>query len=366
MTHDLPLTPSPSDRFPEHVRRDDPAAAADSPPPLPDCRVTTARVLRAHGVTSLEAAEHSRPGGPWRMLLPDVFLLRADTPTSQDRLRAVLLHASTSCAPADPHDGAPGPAALITGAAALALHGFTATPPLTALNRIDVLVPGSGGPRSTGFARVVHRGSGAMPAGTVLAGVPVAPVHRALADAVAHTDDPQAVRALLTEAVEQHHCEPGELLDTLAEAGLLSTVRVAGAVDDLVAAGRSVAEGRLYELVRTRDVPQPCWNVELRLPGGPFLGGVDAYWPDQAVAVSIDAPLRCRATGALGAAAGEDLLGDAYAQQREVLERFGITVVHLTPGGLREAPEHQAAVVRTALAAAADREPATELQVLPR
>jgi hypothetical protein len=48
------------------------------------------------------------------------------------------------------------------------------------------------------------------------------------------------------------------------------------------------------------------------------------------------------------------------------LERLGITVVHLTPRQLRDAPEQQATVVRTALMAAADRDPAAYVVVLPR
>jgi hypothetical protein len=48
------------------------------------------------------------------------------------------------------------------------------------------------------------------------------------------------------------------------------------------------------------------------------------------------------------------------------LERLGITVVHLTPRQLRDTPEQQATVVRTALMAAADRDPAAYVVVLPR
>jgi hypothetical protein len=48
------------------------------------------------------------------------------------------------------------------------------------------------------------------------------------------------------------------------------------------------------------------------------------------------------------------------------LERLGITVVHLTPKKLRESMEQQAAIVRTALMASGDREPAAYVVVLPR
>lgn len=62
----------------------------------------------------------------------------------------------------------------------------------------------------------------------------------------------------------------------------------------------------------------------------------------------------------------DDVQWTEYARRRELLERLGITVVHVTPRGLRDAAEQQAAVVRTALTAAADRDPAAYVVVLPR
>ncbi len=53
-------------------------------------------------------------------------------------------------------------------------------------------------------------------------------------------------------------------------------------------------------------------------------------------------------------------------RKRETLERLGVTVVHITPRKLRDWPEQQATVIRTALAASPDREPASYLVVLPR
>ena len=57
---------------------------------------------------------------------------------------------------------------------------------------------------------------------------------------------------------------------------------------------------------------------------------------------------------------------DGCAAEREHLERLGVTVVHVAPRKLRVAAEQQATVVRTALMAAADREPAAYVVVLPR
>jgi hypothetical protein len=213
--------------------------------------------------------------------------------------------------------------------------------------------------RSTGCARIVR--TPALPAPQQVKGVPVAPVPRALADAVAELSDAKAVRGLLTEAVRGGHCEPAAVVRELNNAKLLGRPHVVDAVESLLAEGRAIAEDRLYRMVGEYGLPDPVWNVDLRLPGGPHLGGLDAYWPEQAVAVELDtrAPRQ-------GHRQDDDALWSEYARKREHLERLGITVVHITPKKLRDAMEQQAAVVRTALMAAADRDPAAYVVVLPR
>ncbi|MCW7991608.1 hypothetical protein XF35_42050, partial [Streptomyces platensis subsp. clarensis] len=223
------------------------------------------------------------------------------------------------------------------------------------IDRVDVLVPRARRLRSTGRVRVVRSAEPPQPA--EIDGFPVAPVPRALADAVAALTDPGTVRRLLTEAVSGGHCEPAAVVRELNRARLLNRPHVVDAVDALLAEGRSLAEDRLYAMVREFALPDPLWSVDLRLPGGPHLGGLDAYWPDQAVAVELDtrAPRQ-----------DDDALWSEYTRKREHLERLGITVVHLTPRKLREAMDQQAAVVRTALMAASDRQPAAYVVVLPR
>jgi hypothetical protein len=329
----------------------------------------TAAQLRAHGVPAAETDERCRPGGPWQRLLPNVVLLHPGPPTSDERLHAVLLYAArerpAGAAPGVPAqpgtEGAQGAAvpghaeAMITGLAALTLHGFRATPPLPALDAFDVLVPRTRRLRSTGCARIVR--TAALPVAEQVTGVPVAPVARALADAVAQLTDAATVHRLLTEAVRGGHCEPAAVVRELNRARLLNRPHVVDAVDSLVAEGRAVAEQRLYRMVREHGLPDPVWNVDLRLPGGPRLGTLDAYWPEQAVALELD----MRAHRQEG-----DAQWAERVRRRERLERLGITVVHLTPRKLRDSPEQQATVVRTALTAAEDREPAAYVVVLPR
>lgn len=360
MTHNTPLnTPlSPSPRsltHLSHVQR----------------RVLTAAQLRAHGVPAADVNEQCRPGGPWQQLLPGVFLLHPGPPSSEERLHAVLLYTAkerpavavpAQPGPEDPYRERGGPVyaeAMITGLAALALHGFSSAPPLPSLDTFDVLVPRMRRLRSTGCVRIVR--SSALPVPESVEGLPVAPVPRALADAVAGLTDAGVVRRLLTEAVRGGHCDPAAVVRELNQARLLNRPHVVDAVDSLLAEGRVIAEDRLYRMVREYGLPDPVWNVDLRLPGGPHLGGLDAYWPDQAVAVELDtrAPLP-------GNHQEDDALWSEYARKREHLERLGITVVHITPRKLREAIDQQATVVRTALMASGDREPAAYVVVLPR
>ncbi|MDT9685868.1 hypothetical protein RND61_27935 [Streptomyces sp. TRM76323] len=316
-------------------------------------RVLTAAQLRAHGVSAAEVGARCRAGGPWQQLLPGVYLLHPGPPTGEELLRAALLYTGRRGAAANPEGFGE---AMITGAAALALHGFDSAPPLSALDRVDVLVPRTRRLRSTGFVRIV-RVTHEFPEACEAASLPVAPVARALADAVAEPADPPAVRRLLAEAVRGGHCEPTAVVRELSRARLLSRPHVVDAVDSLLAEGRAMAEDRLYAMVREHGLPDPLWNVDLHLPGGPHLGGVDAYWPDQAVVVELDTRTPCQ---------DDDEVWSEYTRKREYLERLGITVVHITPRKLREARDQQAIVVRTALMAAGDREPAAYVVVLPR
>jgi len=105
--------------------------------------------------------------------------------------------------------------------------------------------------------------------------------------------------------------------------------------------------------------------VDLRLPGGPPLGGVDAYWPEHAVAVAIDVHTGSSGAGTAGAGT-DDPAWSHHARQRERLEALGITVVYMTPAKLRDRLEQQATVVRTALAASTDQTPAAYVVVTPR
>ncbi|BBA97439.1 hypothetical protein RVR_3188 [Actinacidiphila reveromycinica] len=313
-----------------------------------DETVVTFRRLRELGLTASEIGEHCRPGGRWQQVLPQVCLLHSGPPSSEERLRAALLYAGRDPDRHGPVGG--GREAVLTGLAALALYRFSSVPPLIGLPVIDVLVPWQRRLRDAGDVHV-HR-TRELPCPTDVVGLPCAPVPRALADAIAVLADTDAVRALLTEAVRSGHCDGSAVLRELSRAGLLHRPTVRRAVDVLRTEDRAMAEQRLYTMVRAHSLPDPAWNVDLRLPGGPPLGGVDAFWPEHGVALCLDP--------------ADDALWSYYARQREHLESLGVTMVFLSPAKLRDAMAQQAAVVRTALGASCELDPAAYVVVTPR
>jgi hypothetical protein len=80
-----------------------------------------------------------RAGGPWQVLLPDVYLSLTGAPNLPQREMAALLYA--------------GPGSVITGPAALMHHGLRSP---VMLEMVDVLVPMGRQRHSTSFARL-HR-----------------------------------------------------------------------------------------------------------------------------------------------------------------------------------------------------------------
>jgi predicted transcriptional regulator of viral defense system len=88
------------------------------------------------GVTEAVLRYRIRPGGPWRTLLPGVYLAQAGPATTQQRDMAAML-----CA---------GPGSAITGPSALAWHGIRVARP----SSVDVLVPAAGRRRDISFVRL--------------------------------------------------------------------------------------------------------------------------------------------------------------------------------------------------------------------
>ncbi|NJQ07388.1 hypothetical protein [Streptomyces lonarensis] len=312
-------------------------------------RVMTLRDLHAHGVSAAEARRRSAPGGDWQQPAPGVFLLHDAAPRGEE-----LLLAARRYAEAEGGAEAGEQPALLTGMSALALYGFRSAPRPALLDRADLLVPHASPLAATGRVGVTR--CGRLPRPVAVDGFALAPPTWAVADAVAPPTDPAVVREVLVEAVTSGRCDAAAVVRELGRARLRALPHVDAAIGAMVAAGRRVAEDRLLALVRDGGLPDPLWNVRLRLPGGPQLGSVDAYWPDHAVAVRLDTRTARR----------DAAVERVARERREALERLGVAVVSMTPRQVAEEPGLRASMVRTALLAATTRPPAAYVTVLPR
>ncbi|MFG2909286.1 hypothetical protein ACGF13_29995 [Kitasatospora sp. NPDC048286] len=305
-----------------------------SPPPsLEDLakrqqNVVTASQLRARGVPARIITEHCRRGGPWQRMLPRVYLLQAAEPTPEQRMWAALLYAAQNGRQEGRGEGA-----VITGAAALALYGFTVVPRLPAVTGVDVLVPRQRRLKDVGGVRI-RRTERELVARSVH-GLACAPVARAVADALvewtAEPGGPAPVRAVLREAVAGpgNRCTVQELVTELADSGLTREPRVRAALDELLAAERDVVLERLGRLVDEWRLPAPLNAPELRMGGGTYIAVPDLYWPERGVAVEVDPELRCVSEGEAAWVRGG----------RQRMEYLGVRVVYVCGARLAADPD---------------------------
>ncbi|MCX5533308.1 PqqD family protein [Streptomyces sp. NBC_00006] len=236
------------------------AALARHPLALTQDQLLTRAQLVALGCADSTTSHRCRPGGPWQRVLPRVHVLHSGTPTPRQRMRAALLYA--------------GECALLTGLAALSLHNFRAAPRPERLRHIDVLVPYEGvGARGTSFVRV-HR-TRRMPENFPVAGLGVAEIARAVADAVPGLTCERDVTALLAEAVQRGFCTPEALLAELGASHrryapyvARATAHLAGGRALTVGGGRPRADPRLLS-PGTPLEPEPPRPADRHVPGPP-------------------------------------------------------------------------------------------------
>ncbi len=228
---------------------------------------------------SPDALRHRyRPGGPWRRLLPGIYLTSTGEPTTEQLQTAALLYAGQS--------------GVITGPAAL--HRYRLKAPET--RRVDVLVPAGRQRVSRAFV-VIHR-TWRLPDPEMRdLALRYAPPARAVADTVVGLTKRSEVRAVVASAVQQGRCI------------------------------RSPAEADFRDLIRKSGLPQPLFNPRLILDGK-LLAVPDAWWPEAAVAVEIDSR-----EWHLGPDEWEDTM-----RRHDRLIAVGIRAMHVSPRQVRTEP----------------------------
>jgi hypothetical protein len=259
------------------------------------------------GVSRHGLAHRSRAEGPWRKLLPGVYLTVTGQPTPSQLHVAALLYA--------------GPQSIITGLSALGFHGIRG--PRTDL--VDVLVPVHQHPADRDWVRI-HRSRRMPTEWNTDRALRYALPARAVADAVRDLRQLSDARTVVASAVQQRRCTitqlAGESRDSHRRNTLLRIV-----LGEVGAGVRSVAEAELRELIARSDLPAPLFNPDLFLDGQ-FLARPDAWWPDAGVAAEVESK-----EWHLLPADWERTLA-----RRRQMAAAGITVVQFTPSQLRAEP----------------------------
>jgi hypothetical protein len=260
-----------------------------------------------------------RPGGPWRRVLPSVYLAHNGSLTTPQREIAAVLYA--------------GPGCVITGEAALHQVGVR-----TSLKDvIDVLIPATVKRQSIGFVRV-QRTTRMPERPSVRSGIRWAPPSRAVSDAARGELELGEVRELVAAVVQGRRCTVAQLAEELRNGpkrGSAALRSVLGEVADGIASG---AEGDLRKLVKSGRLPEPLYNPDLYV-GSEFLARPDLWWKDEGVAGELDSK-------------EWHLSPDQWRRTMERHARMtarGIFVLHFPPSRVRSDGQKVLAELRAAL-----------------
>jgi len=297
--------------------------------------VISRRQALAVGVTDNALRHRLRPGGPWRGLLPGVYMAATGAPTTLQQEMAALLYA--------------GPGSVITGPAALRSHHIRTE--LTEF--VDVLVPSTRQRRDTQFVRL-HRTT-RMP-GRIWEAGPVQYVMpaRAVADAVRAMTSLRDVRAVVADAVQRDKCAISNLATELSQGPAKGSMLFREALADVADGIRSAAEGDLRDLLARSGLPMPLFNPSLYDEHGTFVARPDAWWPAYGIAVEVDSKEWHTSP--------EDHAKTLARGRR--MARYQIVVLRFTPRQIRSQPAEVITDIRAALDGAHGR-PLTKLRTIP-
>jgi hypothetical protein len=276
----------------------------------------------ACGITRNALRHKLRPGGPWRKVLPGVYVTVTGIVTQEQREMAALLYA--------------GPGAVITGAAAVRRHRLRCA----GLNEIDVLVPVHIRRQSCGFVRIWH--TIRMPQNVWSTGsLWFAPPHRAVADAARGMKSFDDVQAVVCEAVQRGRCTLVKLIEELNAGPTAGSRWFREALAEVSAGVRSSAEKDLKQLIDRSDLEKPMYNPRLYTIDGLFLGSPDAWWQRAGVGAEVDSRQYHLSA--------QDYAATVARHNR--MEGAGIHLLHFLPKNIRQEQDAILATLRGAIAA---------------
>jgi hypothetical protein len=283
--------------------------------------LVTRKQALACALTESALRQRTRPGGPWQVVLPGVYLAATGVPTPRQRVTAAYLFA--------------GPGLAITGPAALDWHGIQAY----SGSEVDVLIPTDCHRVGVGFARL-HRTAIDLDVGYCDGMVRYAPPARAMTDTVRQLRDIADVRAVLAAGVQRGKVQVWQLTEELARGPVQGSRLLRIALAEVAEGVRSAVEGDLLGLVRWARLPTPMLNPRL-FADGEFLACPDAWWPEAGVAAEADSR-----EWHLSPADWEQTMA-----RHARMSAHGIIVLHYPPSRIRTQRREVAAEIRAALAA---------------
>jgi hypothetical protein len=272
-----------------------------------------------------------RAGGPWRKLLPGVYLAVTGAVSTEQREMAALLHT--------------GPRSVITGLAAARRHGISVPDSGTDSGTVDVLVPAETRCQSAAFVRV--RRTQRMPEQVCVSGeIRFVLPGRAVGDAARSLTALRDVRALVAQAVQQQRCSIAVLILELEQGPKKGSMLLRAALAEVQEGIRSAPEGDLRDLLQREGIPAPVFNARL-YDGDTLIAVTDAWWPDAGVAAEVDS--REYHYNA------EDW--QQTMRRHDRLVAHGVLLLHFTPRQIRTQPEEVTAQIRAALTTGRARPP---------
>ena len=292
-------------------------------------QVITRDQALACGLTAKAIEYRLRVGGPWRWLLPSVYVAVTGTVTAGQRAVAAQLYA--------------GPRGIISGPVAVRRHHLTCAGP----DAIDVLIPWAMRRQSTGFVRV-HR-TRQMPQRCYRTGVVrFTEPSRAVADAARFLTRFDDVRGVVSEALLRGKSTLGELSQELAAGGIPHSALLRKALEEVDDGVRSVAEAEFRVLIMRSGLPEPMFNAQLYDARGRFIAMVDAWWERAGVAAEVDS--RAYHTKVKDR--------DATAERHNrLIAKHGIHLVHYPPTRIRTQGRIIVAELRDAISTGIARPP---------
>jgi hypothetical protein len=290
----------------------------------------------AAGLSANALRHRLRPGGPWRKLLPGVYLAMTGTPTTLQQEMAALLYA--------------GNGSLVTGPAALRCHHIGKLVP----DLVDVLVPATRQRHDAGFVRL-HRTT-RMPGRIWQAGpVRYVPLPRAVADAVRGMDSLRDVRAVVADAVQRGRCQVGDLAAELTRGPNAGSALFRLALADVADGIRSTAEADLKDLLVKARLPMPLFNPSLYAADETFIARPDGWWPELGIALEVDS---------LEWHLSPQDHADTLARGRR-MAKYQIVTLRFTPKQIRTDPATVIRDIKEALEGARGRPPLANLLTVP-